>query len=181
MARPVSGDAGSCDTAGTCTRQEDGSVRNQGIELGAGLTHGPWRLGASATRLQAQQRQDSTINPTSTAKAQPTCRTSSYRQRRLARAEAPGLSLLGTTSYEGSRTVLPDESITLPAWARLDLGVRYETRTLGKYPTTGACWSTTSQTAATSPNPLPVRPRHTCSQPHPAWPEWPCRPRSEDP
>ena len=33
VVRPLWGDSGSCDLPGTCTRVEDGSVRNQGIEL----------------------------------------------------------------------------------------------------------------------------------------------------
>ncbi|MBK7507642.1 MAG: TonB-dependent receptor [Comamonadaceae bacterium] len=56
IVRPLWGDAGSCDLPGTCTRQEDGSVRNQGIELGAGYSAGPWRLGASATWLRAERQ-----------------------------------------------------------------------------------------------------------------------------
>ncbi|MBK7507643.1 MAG: TonB-dependent receptor [Comamonadaceae bacterium] len=57
---------------------------------------------------------------------------------------SPGLSLLGTVSYEGNRTVLPDESITLPAWTRVDLGLNYETRLMGQ-PTT---WSLTVDNVA---------------------------------
>ena len=59
-------------------------------------------------------------------------------------AGVPGLSLLGTVSYEGSRSVLPDESITLPAWTRVDLGLTYETRLMGQ-PNT---WSLTVDNVA---------------------------------
>jgi len=135
VTRPVSGDLGTCDLPGTCTRQIDGEARHRGIELGASGTTGPWTLGASATWLQAE-RQGSTIDPSLNGK-QPT-----NVPETIVRANAAwrvpgvaGLSLLGTLSYEGSRTVLPDESMTLPAWTRLDLGVRYETR-MGKFPTT---------------------------------------------
>jgi iron complex outermembrane recepter protein len=38
----------------------------------------------------------------------------------------PGLELQGQLSHEGSRSVLLDESITLPAWTRFDAALRYE-------------------------------------------------------
>jgi iron complex outermembrane receptor protein len=137
--RPLWGDAGTCDLAGTCTRQFDGSVRNQGLELGAGLTRGPWRLGASATWLRAE-RQDAVIDPTLNGKRPTNVPALTLRANGSYRVAAvPGLSLLGTVSYEGDRTVLPDESIALPAWTRLDAGVRYETRMRG----VGTTWSLT--------------------------------------
>ena len=137
--RPLWGDAGTCDLAGTCTRQFDGSVRNQGLELGAGLTRGPWRLGASATWLRAE-RQDAVIDPTLNGKRPTNVPALTLRANGSYRVAAvPGLSLLGTVSYEGDRTVLPDESIALPAWTRLDAGVRYETRIKG----VGTTWSLT--------------------------------------
>jgi iron complex outermembrane receptor protein len=131
VVRPLWGDAGTCDLVGTCTRQFDGSVRNQGVELGAGLTSGPWKLGASATWLQAE-RQDAVIDPTLNGKRPTNVPALTLRANGIYRvAGVPGLSLLGTLSYEGDRAVLPDESISLPAWTRLDAGVRYETRLLG--------------------------------------------------
>ncbi len=133
--RPVSSDAGSCDLAGTCTRQIDGEAQHRGIELGASGTAGNWTLGASATWLRAV-RQGSTIDPSLNGKRPTNVPETIVRANAAWRVPGvAGLSLLGTVSYEGNRTVLPDESVTLPAWTRLDLGVRYETR-LGKYPAT---------------------------------------------
>jgi len=144
VVRPLWGDAGACDQPGTCIRQEDGSVRNQGIELGAGYSAGPWRLGASATWLQAQ-RQDGVINPSLNGMRPTNVPDLIVRVNGVYRiAGVPGLSLLGTVSYEGSRSVLPDESITLPAWTRVDLGLTYETRLMGQ-PNT---WSLTVDNVA---------------------------------
>ena len=132
ITRPLWGDAGNCDLTGTCTRQLDGEARHQGLELGASTTTGPWTLNASATWLKAE-RQNAVIDPALNGK-RPTnvpewiLRASAeYRV-----ASVPGLSLQAGLSHEGSRTVVPDESITLPAWTRLDAGVRYETRLLGR-------------------------------------------------
>lgn len=43
----------------------------------------------------------------------------------------PALELLGQLSHEGKRAVLPDESIQLPAWTRLDAALRCETKAKG--------------------------------------------------
>ena len=40
-------------------------------------------------------------------------------------ADVPGLSLLGNIAWEGSRDVLPDDSVRIPAWTSVDLGLRY--------------------------------------------------------
>jgi iron complex outermembrane receptor protein len=42
-----------------------------------------------------------------------------------------GLELSGQVQHEGSRPVLPDNSITLPAWTRLDASLRYTTQAQG--------------------------------------------------
>jgi iron complex outermembrane receptor protein len=46
-----------------------------------------------------------------------------------------GLELQGRLTHEGRRNVLPDGSITLPAWTRVDAALRYETK-LGAAATT---------------------------------------------
>ena len=45
-------------------------------------------------------------------------------------ASVPGLSLRGLLTAEGPRNVLPDASVRLPSWARVDAGLSYETRAL---------------------------------------------------
>ena len=43
----------------------------------------------------------------------------------------PGLELLAAVAAEGDRVVLPDdETYTIPGWARLDLGMRWQ-QTIG--------------------------------------------------
>ncbi|MNS69413.1 Ferrichrome receptor FcuA precursor [compost metagenome] len=46
-------------------------------------------------------------------------------------ASVPGLELAGQLSYEGRRNVLPDGSIRLPSWTRLDAVLRYDTKLAG--------------------------------------------------
>ena len=41
----------------------------------------------------------------------------------------PGLELTAQASYESGRNVLPDGSIELPSWTRVDTALRYERRT----------------------------------------------------
>jgi iron complex outermembrane recepter protein len=51
-------------------------------------------------------------------------------------AAVPGLSLLGTLVHEGDRAVLPDNSVRIPSWTRLDLAARYTIPTAGHTRTT---------------------------------------------
>jgi iron complex outermembrane receptor protein len=43
-------------------------------------------------------------------------------------AAVPGLALLGFVTHEGSRMVLPDNSIQTPGWTRADFDLRYTQR-----------------------------------------------------
>ena len=52
-------------------------------------------------------------------------------------AAVPGLELNGHLSNEGKRAVLPDNSVNLCAWTRLDLGASYNMK-IGNHKTT---WS----------------------------------------
>lgn len=132
ITRPMFGDFGSCDTTGTCTRQIDGTAKHRGLELMAGTpaptTAQPWHVDGGVTLINAK-RQDSTIDPTLNGQ-RPTNvpdwilrLNASYKI-----AAVPGLQLEGHVSHEGARAVLPDNSIMLPAWTRLDLGLRYDTK-----------------------------------------------------
>jgi iron complex outermembrane receptor protein len=125
--RPVSEDIGSCDVDDSCTRVRDGSQVHRGLEAGIAGRYGAWDLGGSAMALHAR-REDSAIAgrnglrpvnvPAYTLKLQV-----GYRV-----PEVPGLELLGTGLYESSRIVLPDNSLSIPAVARFDLGLRYQQR-----------------------------------------------------
>ena len=39
-----------------------------------------------------------------------------------------GMELQGRLSYEGRRSIIPDASVQLPAWTRLDAALRYDTK-----------------------------------------------------
>jgi iron complex outermembrane recepter protein len=135
ITRPLFGDAGTCDADNTCTRQADGRARHRGLELAAGTRSGPWTLDGGLTFLDAKRERGS-IDPSLNGK-RPT-----NVPARVLRASAgykvltvQGLSVHGHLSHESSRPVLPDGSVTLPAWTRLDAALRYE-RKLGGVATT---------------------------------------------
>ena len=129
--RPLWTDLGTCDVALSCTRQEDGSARHRGLEAEA-----EWRLGVLALRgsamlLSARRggAADSAANglrpanvPERSLKVQAVWNV----------AAVPGLALLGFATHEGSRMVLPDNSVATPGWTRWDIGARYTHRAAGQ-------------------------------------------------
>jgi iron complex outermembrane receptor protein len=112
-----------------CTGRFDGSQRHQGLELAGQWRGGPWQVTASASALQAR-RQGSSEEPEANGQ-----RPTNVPKRALRvsadykLAQVPGLSLNAHWSHEGQRWVLPDGSITLPAWNRMDAGLRYQNTT----------------------------------------------------
>jgi len=122
--RPVSADAGACDSNDSCTRVRDGSAVHRGIEVTLAGRYGPWSIGGGAMALRARREgsADASINglrptnvPAYTLKLQ-----FGYRV-----AALPGLELLANGLYESERIVLPDNSLSIPGVSRLDLGLRY--------------------------------------------------------
>jgi iron complex outermembrane receptor protein len=126
--RPVFSDIGvdcfSDAVAGTCTRQEDGTVRHRGLELDAGWQAEPWTVQGGVQWLHAR-RSGSAIpgidgqRPTNVPEAT---------LKLLGRydvAALPGLALEGNLLAEGNRIVLPDNSARVPGYARVDAGLRY--------------------------------------------------------
>ncbi len=135
VSRPVAADAGACAGTRDCTRQNDGSADHSGLEASATHRLGPWRLNASAMLLRAV-RQGSTIAPAQNG-LQPTNvptrvlrAAASYTPMRLQQ-----LTLDAHLSHEGPRMVLPDNTVQLPSWNRLDLAARY------LLPTAGPQWT----------------------------------------
>ena len=123
--RPVSAASGSCDADDTCTWGRDGSVVHRGAEAGINGRFGAWSLGGGAMALHARRENSATdslngLRPTNvpayTLKLQ-----LGYRV-----ASVPGLELLANGLYESERIVMPDNSLSIPSVARLDLGLRYE-------------------------------------------------------
>lgn len=132
ITRPMFGDLGSCDTTGTCTRQLDGTAKHRGLELTAGTPAPaavqPWHVDGGVTLINAR-RQGSTATPTVNGLSPTNVPdwilrlNASYKI-----AAVPGLQLEGHVSHEGKRAVLPDNSVMLPAWTRLDMGLRLDTK-----------------------------------------------------
>ncbi len=133
IVRPLYGDAGACDgTPRSCTLALDGSERHQGVELSGGIEAGPWTLNGGLSWIDAT-RQDGRISPTLNGKRPPNVPETILRlQLGYKVATITGLSLRADVSSEGTRVVVPDESVMLPAWTRVDLGARYETRAWGR-------------------------------------------------
>ncbi len=123
--RPAWRDIGSCSANDSCIRQLDGEAHHRGLEAELDWRLGAWNLRTSAMALQARRdgSSDTTLNglrptnvPASSLKAQ-----AAYNV-----AALPGLALLGFVTTEGSRMVLPDNSIATPGWTRIDLAARYK-------------------------------------------------------
>jgi iron complex outermembrane receptor protein len=127
---PLYADFGTCDAAGTCTSQLDGTQRHRGVEATGAWQSGPWtvRAGAQALRARRAGSLDATRNGLVPANvAQRTLKAEV--DHRL--AALPGLTLSAVAAHEGSRFVLPDNSASIPGYTRFDLAARYDTRSGG--------------------------------------------------
>lgn len=137
MVRPASGDlllggAPACEADDSCTRIIDGNARHRGLELGGGRTSGAWSYDASATWIHAERR-SSVIDPALNGQRPTNVPTWVLRANiSHALAAVPGLHLGAHLSHEGRRAVLPDGSLQLPSWTRIDASLRYDTRLQGQ-------------------------------------------------
>jgi iron complex outermembrane recepter protein len=119
IARPLYSD----QCAALCTRTLDGEQRHTGLEASAEWREGPWSVLGSAAALRARREHaldadDDGLRPTNVP-------TNSLRlQAGYQLAGWPGSMLTAALSHEGARVVLPDNSSSIPAWTRLDLGAR---------------------------------------------------------
>lgn len=126
--RPQSGDFGSCDGDNSCERKLDGTAHHRGIEA---MSDFKWPSGgilASAMWLKASREGSATaaINGLQATNVP----SSNFKlQARQAIAAMPGLSLMADLVHEASRMVLEDNSVSIPAWSRLDLSARFEQNT----------------------------------------------------
>ena len=116
-----------------CTRAIDGAARHRGIEASYQQRAGAWTTQLSGLWLQAKR--EGATDPAANGLRPVNVPSSSLRASLgYDFAVLPGLSLLAYGTREGGRAVLPDNSITVPAWTRLDLAARYRT-VMGGYPT----------------------------------------------
>lgn len=125
--RPLAQDRCAVGPPVTCTRAIDGQQRHRGLEAAGAWREGPWQLDASTqwlnpSREGAAEASDNGKRPTNV----PRFTLKSQLSREV--AAVAGLSWQLGLVHEGSRYVLPDNSITIPAWTRLDAGLKYRTR-----------------------------------------------------
>jgi len=117
--------------SGYCEVRNDGRAVHRGLEAGAQWIQGPWKLGGSIAVIDAKRR-GSTANPALNGQSPTNVPKEVLRAQAAYRvASVPGLELAGQLSYEGRRNVLPDGSITLPSWTRVDAVLRYDTKLRG--------------------------------------------------
>jgi iron complex outermembrane recepter protein len=132
ITRPMYGDLGSCGKTATCTRQLDGTAKHSGLEITATMpvanAASQWHLDGGITIVNAK-RQGSTIDATQNGLNPTNVPDWILRLNASYKVTAvPGLALNAHISHEGKRAVLPDNSVSTPAWTRLDLGASYVTK-----------------------------------------------------
>ncbi|HVZ43725.1 MAG TPA: TonB-dependent siderophore receptor [Ramlibacter sp.] len=111
-----------------CTVGEyDGRAVHRGIEASGQWTHGPWKISASATLLDAKRR-DSVYEPAANGQHPPNVPDHTLRATATYRVPALPLELEGHVSHEGERNVLSDGSLSIPSWTRMDAALRYKRR-----------------------------------------------------
>ena len=122
--RPAWRDIGACGSAAnSCVRQADGEARHRGIEAQADLKWTGGGVLASAMKLRARNEGSASagLNGLTPANVPETTIKLQARQQLMLGLQAQ----LGLVR-EGAREVLPDNSLQIPAWTRLDAALRYE-------------------------------------------------------
>ena len=127
--RPAWIDTGACDdaTPGSCARVEDGSARHRGLEAQADLKWSGGGLLASWMELKARREGSADA---ATNGLQPTNVPKRNIKLQVRQTLLAGLQGQLGLVYEGPRAVLPDNSVMIAGWTRLDAGLRYE-QTMG--------------------------------------------------
>ncbi|MDI1260133.1 TonB-dependent siderophore receptor [Aquabacterium sp.] len=116
--------AGGISTQVGNTYAMDGQAVHTGLEGQLQSRWGQWDLNASAMFLHAER--EGSVNPTINGKKPVNVPeyavklTADYKVALL-----QGLTLQGQLVHEGRRMVLEDNSISIPAWTRIDTGLRY--------------------------------------------------------
>jgi iron complex outermembrane recepter protein len=108
-----------------CLGAYDGSAVHSGLEANAQWSQGVWSLGGGITVLNAK-RENSQLEPLTNGQRPTNVPNMIARLNAGYRfASLPGLAASAHLSHEGKRSILPDGSITLPAWTRVDAGLSY--------------------------------------------------------
>lgn len=109
---------------GLVERVLDGTQHHRGIEAQADLKWTGGGVVASAMKLRAriEGSSDASLNGLKPANVPETTLKLQAHQS----AFLTGLELQAGLVYEGKRMVLPDNSVAIPGWTRLDLGAKYE-------------------------------------------------------
>ena len=118
--RPNFTDVGACDLDTTCTRQVLGNARHRGVEVSGAFHDGGWTLRAGTQWLRA--RLDDGLAPTNVPAL--TLRL----QAAYSVPQLPGLTLQANATHESQRMVLPDNSVSIPGYTRVDTAARFETQ-----------------------------------------------------
>jgi iron complex outermembrane recepter protein len=132
--RPLFVDLGACDVANSCARQVDGNQHHRGIEASGAFHEGAWTLQAGTQWLRAR-REDSVTASNNGLKPVNVPALTLKVQAGYAVPAVPGLTLQGKVAHESGRIVLPDNSLGISGYTRVDTMARYERR-LG-----GAQWT----------------------------------------
>jgi iron complex outermembrane recepter protein len=118
--RPNFADVGACDVDNSCTRQVVGDARHRGVEATGAFHEGGLTLRAGAQWLRA--RLDNGLEPTNVP-----ARTLRV-QAAYGVPQLPGLTLQANATHESRRMVLPDNSVSIPGYTRVDAAARFENK-----------------------------------------------------
>lgn len=116
-------------TGGLLRRQADGDARHRGLEAQADLKWAGGGLLGSAMWLQARRLngQDASLD----GKRPVNVPAQQYRLQ-LRQTMMEGLQASASLIHEGRRAVLPDNSLELPAWTRVDAALRWDVASGGQ-------------------------------------------------
>lgn len=126
ITRPVAGDL--CLAEDRCERRIDGEARHRGLELSGQFRQGPWSVRATAMALHARRQGSS--DPLVNGRRPPNVPDRSLTMQ-LTRLIGPSLALSGALVHEGRRAVLPDNSVMLGSWTRVDAWLSWRLPTAG--------------------------------------------------
>jgi iron complex outermembrane receptor protein len=109
-------------------RHLDGKQTHQGLDLGANITAGQWKLGAQSQWMHAKI---SNVEQTTGMVGTTPLNVPKFVLRGMAEyrhASVPGLRTGLRISHEGQRHVTEDGSVMLPSWTTLDASAHYDTK-----------------------------------------------------